>query len=207
MPVLGGVPGVWGSETRDAAQYPTVHETPHHPAPRVTGAKVGRAPLESPERPTWAWALAEGALTGPTMLYQAGPAVGGPSVGRGHQNPTLSARCSPTICTESEPESRWGLEPEQGGTAGISNRANGESSGFIERKGVEGFAVVEIHIFSHKLHIHYELITERPQEGRGFKQSWGTGAAGEDMGHALQSPEPCPCAHTGRGYEKVLSWG
>ena len=100
-----------------------------------------------------------------------------------------------------------GVGAGAGGITGISNSAYGELSGFIKRRGVEGFAVVEIHIFSHKLHIRYELITEPPQEGRGFKQSWGTGAAGEDMGHALQSPEPCTCAHTGRGYEKVVSWG
>lgn len=81
-----------------------------------------------------------------------------------------------------------------GGIIGMAVSVHGELSGFMKRKGVEGFSVKDIHIFP----INITFITSLLQSL--LRKDVGSSLA---VGAVVQ---PCPWAHQGRVSEKAASW-
>ena len=188
-----------GVETRDATQHPAVPRTPCHPArvslvPGLGGPCSGLRllPGESPGSPDCA------------TLGRAGSGVGGKRLPepRGWvdwarwaplgRDPHLFSSCfSPAPGTESQPENSWG---QSWGHYWDCSQCAWRTVGFYEKKRSGGLFRQGYSYFPHKHHIHYELVTEPPQEGRGFEPCGG------GSGSAL------PLGPPGRVSEKAASW-
>lgn len=81
-----------------------------------------------------------------------------------------------------------------GGIIGTAVSAHGELSGFMRRKGVEGFSAKDIHIFP----VNVTFITSSLQS-----------LLRKDVGSSLEVgvvAQPCPWAHRGRASKKATSW-
>lgn len=95
---------------------------------------------------------------------------------------------SPAPDTESQPENRWGRSWRHYWDC---SQCDGELSGFMRRKGVEGFSAKDIHIFPG---VNVTFITSSlrysPPEGRGSSLEVGVVA------------QPCLWAHRGRSFRE-----